>query len=300
MGGNEIDAKQATLAAILLQIANVVFTGGTGVEVHLACAMHFLRDLDYITKPIDQFLPRLLVQRFAMLDVITSIQRRRRPQLGLDFWLFTPDEYFDRSQPSFREMTGCPQPVLCFLARVSDLCVDVAEKCKREFEIVDEAATLETDMRIYARSAATFNSSRTRDASHLDTLSECFYWSAHLLLQRRVYRDPTSTPRVQHAASNIVRLIKSMPIGCGLDSSVLFPFYVSSKEAITEEHRNWIRQRNEEMKRVYPARSRDALMLLLNDMWAAVDAVRQQKDVENNSADTMCDDLEDRREVCLF
>jgi hypothetical protein len=283
-----------------MQVANVVFTGGSGVEAHLACAMHFMRDLGYIHQRIDGFLPRLLVQRFVMLDVVTSIQRFRRPQLKSDFWFLSPDDQYDRTQPSFREMTGCPQPVLCFFVRISILAADLREDVVDEFEVLTKASTLETDMRIYARSKVTTSTNRPPKASHLDALSQCFYWSAHLLLQRRVYRDATSSLRVQKTVADIVGLIKSMPVGCGPDSSLAFPFYLSSKEAITSEHRDWARQRNEEMKKVYPGRSRDAIMSLLHAMWEAVDIVREREPRMNATIDEILFELESDRELCLF
>jgi hypothetical protein len=298
--GNEIGSKEATLAAVLFQVANVVFTGGIGVEVHLACAMHFIHDLDYLSAPVDGFLPRLLVQRFAMLDVVTAIQRFRRPQLRHDFWFFEPNDYYDRTEPSFREMTGCPQPVLGYFARIANLQADLLENCKSEYNILVKASTLETDMRIYARSRVAFSSTRSVEANHLDSLSQCFYWSAHLLLQRRIYRDASTSHRVQQTAANIVKLIKSMPLGCGPDSSLLFPFYLSSKEAITDEHRQWVRQRNEEMKEIYSARSRDTVMSLLDEVWAAVDDQAMQAQAMSNEIDSKVHQLECSREICLF
>ena len=298
--GESLGPKQSTLAAVLLQIANVVFTGGTGVDVHLACAMHFLQDLDYVDQPVQEFLPRLLIQRFAMLDVTTSILRHRRPYLPLSFWLFIPDGNYDRTEPSFREMTGCPQPVLGFLARLSNLAADLAERKFTEYDVLRKASTLDTDMRLYARSRVTFSSDRPAAARHLDSLSQCFYWSAHLILQRVIYRDSTNSLRVQQTVSEIVKLIKDMPLGCGPDSSLPFPFYLSSREAVTHEHREWVRERNQQLKQVYPGRLRDRVMAVLEEIWVAVDEERGKLTAVNKSIDDTVTDLERRRDFCLF
>lgn len=300
--GEQLSSRQSTLAAVLLQICNLVFIGGSGVDVHLACAMHFLRDLDYIDHPVDDFLPRLLVQRFAMLDVTLAILRHRRPHLPPGFWLFLPDDKYDRTVPSFREMTGCPQPVLGFLARLANLSVDLRDAATSEakYDGLRRASTLETDMRIYARSRVTFRSNRPTKTRHLDTLSQCFYWCAHLVLQRIIYKDAPGSQRVQQTIEELVRLIKSMPPGCGPDSSLPFPFYLTAREAISPEHRTWVRERNDMLKKVYPGRIRDALMLLLEEIWESVDENRAQRETLDCGMDETIERLERSRDFCLF
>lgn len=298
-----LSPAQATLAAILLQIANTVFTGGSGVDTHITCAAYLLREQGYIDTPTQDFLPRLLVQRFAILDVTTAILRRRKPHLPLTFWFFVPDEAYDRTSPSFREMTGCPQPVLGFYARLSHLAADLKDSGggqDEKYAILRKASTLETDMRMYARSRVTFTTTRPSPARHLDTLSQCFYWCAHLILQRVIYRDSPASPRVQHTVRDIVMLIKSMPLGCGPDSSLAFPFYVSSREAITEEHQNWVRQRNQELKLVYPGRTRDTLMMTLEQIWAVTANIKTDSCKSRSELDTVIEGLELSRDFCLF
>lgn len=295
-----LSPKQATLAAVLLQIANLVFIGGSGIDVHLACAMHFLHDLDYVKRAVHDFIPRLLIQRFAFIDVTTAILRRRRPHLPPNFWLFVPDEHYDRTVPSFREMTGCPQPLLGFFSRVAHLAADLDEGVRNEHAVLRSASTLETDMRIYARSRVTFRTTRPTKSQHLDSLSQCFYWSAHLLLQRQVYRDPANSARVQHTIDDLVMLIKSMPPGCGPDSALPFPFYLSSRDAVTEKHRAWVRQRNIELKHVYPSRTRDSMMASMEQIWAALDDKRLEREALDKDADAVIRRLEQAHDFCLF
>ncbi|KAJ9137894.1 hypothetical protein NKR23_g8791 [Pleurostoma richardsiae] len=300
--GSGLSPKQATLAAVLLQIANLVFIGGSGVDVHLACAMHFLQDLGYIEQPVEGFVARLLVQRFAMLDVTVAILRHRRPHLPVSFWLFLPEDKYDRTIPSFREMTGCPQPVLGFLARLANLAADLRENPGAEgrYDVLRRASTLDTDMRIYARSKVTLRSMRPTKTRHLDNLSQCFYWSAHLILQRLIYRDSPGSWRVQQTVEDLVRLIKSMPPGCGPDSSLPFPFYISSREAVTTDHRAWVRERNNMLKQVYPARIRDSQMALLEDIWRVIDENRLERETWNDNATSVIVTLERSRDFCLF
>jgi hypothetical protein len=95
-------------------------------------------------------------------------------------------------------------------------------------------------------------------------------------------------------------LIKSMPLGCGPDSSLAFPFYVSSREAITEEHQNWVRQRNQELKLVYPGRTRDTLMMTLEQIWAVTANIKTDSCKSRSELDTVIEGLELSRDFCLF
>lgn len=298
--GTTLSSKQATLAAVLLQIANVVFIGGVGVDAHLSCASHFLLDLDYIDHAIGDFIPRLLVQRFAMIDVVTSILRRRRPHLPLSCWIFQPNAKYDRAEPSFREMTGCPQPILGFLARISHLAVHIAEENADTNTVLLKAFDVETELRVYATSRIKTTSTRTTLDKYLDILSQCFYWSAHLVLQRAVYRDVISSLRVQQTVSILVILIKSMPVGCGPDSSLPFPFYLSSREAIHDTHREWVRSRNQQMKQVYPGRARDGLMKLLESIWTLIDDGNGNGNDNSETVEEAVLQLEIFNDVCIF
>lgn len=285
-----ISETQAILAAVLLQITNAMLVRGSGVEAHLAYAMHLLQALGYLEAPVQALLPRLLVQRFAIIDVIISIYRHTRPRLPLSFWLFVPDEGQDRSHPSFREMTGCPQPLLGLFARIAHLAADhealrqKAAEADSPFDAIDNdgafnialhASVLETDLRVFGRGHATVGSSkRSSGVRYLDVLGEAFYWSAHLALQREAQRDATHSLRVQAAVANIVRCIRRLPVGCGPDLSVTFPFYVSSREALTHSHRAWVRTYSAALKARYPTQLQDAMISSLEEIWAVTDKDR--------------------------
>jgi len=273
LSGDELSLKQATLAAVLLQIANSCFVGWIGVHPHLACAIYLLRDLGYIRSPVTDFIPRLLIQRFAMLDINASLIHHRRPHLPLSCWLYMPNDNLDESEPSFREMTGCPQPILGFLARICNLAADLSENHRDESEILDEAFVLETELRLYELShIKTTRNNDSIDTRHLDTLNQCFYWCTHLVLQRRIYRDSVHSARVQKTVSTLIGLMKSMPIGCGPDSSLSLPFHLTTREAIREEDRAWARETNQKMKPIYPNRTRDELMANTEAAWQQADA----------------------------
>lgn len=289
----ELSPKQATLVAVLLQVASTVFVGCSGADVNLVCAMHFLHDLDYINNPVEGLVPHLLVQRFAMFDVLSAIMRHRRPHLPSTFWLFNTDDQLGRIQPSFREVTGFPQPLLVFFSRLSNLAVDLHDGSTTESEVLSEALNLETDMRVYARSQLALDINGTKPSNQLDSLNQCFYWSAQLTLQRMIYRDATNSPRVQQTVKNIIDLMRLVPVGSGPDAALPFPLYISSKEAVTSEHREWVRDRIQQMKQIYPGRGRDALLALLEDIWKFID--EGQKDCDLNIRD-----MERRRDFCLF
>ncbi|KAF5708796.1 transcriptional regulatory protein pro-1 [Fusarium mundagurra] len=221
------------------------------------------------------------LQRFAMIDVIMSLLRRREPLAPASFILYQQHEEAGVSGPSFRELTGCPQPVLSFLAKISILATDV--ELKNDARLA-EAYQLETTMRnwgsrkypmplnIAARSNSSLSGHGTvSQDDHLSTLNACFYWMAHLLLARRVFMDPTASSRVQLYRKHLFFLIDRLPPGCGPDSSLPIPFYMAAREAILPLDREWVRQKHAEMLAIYPDRSRELMMSLTEDIWSMSD-----------------------------
>ncbi|KAH7144748.1 fungal-specific transcription factor domain-containing protein [Fusarium sp. MPI-SDFR-AT-0072] len=276
-----LSLREVTLAAYLIHIASEVMTGSLTTDTHLRNAFKLVVELRYIDKMPEGFYSRFLVQRFAMIDVIMSLLRRRKPLAPEHFILYQQHEEADVYGPSFRELTGCPQPVLSFLARISTLATDV--ELKNDVRLA-EAYQLETTMRdwgsrkypmplnIAARSNSPLSGHGTASQDdHLSTLNACFYWMAHLLLARRVFLDPTASSRVQLYREHLFALIDRLPPGCGPDSSLPIPFYMAAREAIVPLDREWVRQKHAEMIAIYPDRSRELMMSLTEDIWSMSD-----------------------------
>lgn len=253
---------EAVAFAILLQIFYLALTGGTDIEPHFASATYLLRTLGYLLRPPDGFLGRALVQRFAMIDVARAIYRRRRPLPETDFWFYRACDDMDQTQPSFKTMTGCPHAILVFLVQVTDLAVSTQEWPDSP-ETMERAFELEADMHIYRRS---------QPSALDDALSEAFYWTAHLLLQRRVYRESPRSRRVQLTRGKIFQLVESMTLGHGPDSSVFLPLNIAGREALTQSDRQWVRVRARDLSHTYGIRTNEHCMALMEEIWACVDA----------------------------
>ncbi|KAF5587856.1 transcriptional regulatory protein pro-1 [Fusarium pseudoanthophilum] len=274
-----LSLREVTLAAYLIHIASEVMTGSLTTDTHLRNAFKLVVELRYIDKMPDGFYSRFLVQRFAMIDVIMSLLRRRKPLAPESFILYQQHEEADVSGPSFREMTGCPQPVFSFLAKISRLATDV--ELENDVRLA-QAYQLETTMRnwgsrkypmplnIASRSNSPVSGTPSQD-DHLRTLNACFYWMAHLLLARRVFMDPTASSRVQLYRKHLFSLIDRLPPGCGPDSSLPIPFYMAAREAIVPQDRESVRQKHDEMIVIYPDRSRELMMSLTEDIWSMSD-----------------------------
>ncbi|KAG5789468.1 hypothetical protein H9Q69_011470 [Fusarium xylarioides] len=246
-----LSLREVTLAAYLIHIASEVMTGSLTTDTHLRNAFKLVVELRYIDRMPEGFYSRFLVQRFAMIDVIMSLLRRRKPLAPESFILYRQHEEADLYGPSFRELTGCPQPVLSFLAKISILANDV--ELDNDVRLA-EAYQLETTMRdwgsrkypmplnIAARPNSPLSGHGTASQDdNLRTLNACFYWMAHLLLARRVFMDPTASSRVQLYRKHLFTLIDRLPPGCGPDSSLPIPFYMAAREAIVPLDREWVR-----------------------------------------------------------
>ncbi|KAI3580764.1 fungal-specific transcription factor domain-containing protein [Fusarium oxysporum f. sp. albedinis] len=262
-----LSLREVTLAAYLIHIASEVMTGSLTTDTHLRNAFKLVVELRYIDKMPEGFYSRFLVQRFAMIDVIMSLLRRRKPLAPEYFILYQQHEEAD--------------PVLSFLARISTLATDF--ELEKDVRLA-EAYQLETTMRDWgsrkypmplnpaARSNSPVSGHGTASQDdHLSTLNACFYWMAHLLLARRVFLDPTASSRVQLYRKHLFALIDRLPLGCGPDSSLPIPFYMAAREAIVPLDREWVRQKHAEMIAIYPDRSRELMMSLTEDIWSMSD-----------------------------
>ncbi|KAK5050878.1 hypothetical protein LTR84_003437 [Exophiala bonariae] len=261
-GESRLIVTEAIVFAILLQIFYLALTGGMEIEPHFASATYFLRVLGYLPKPPTGFLGRALVQRYAMIDVARAIYRRTRPLSEADFWFYHTGHDLDQTQSSFKIMTGCPHAVLVFLVQVTNLAASTLEQPETP-ENTAKAIELEADMHIYRRS---------QPSALNDPLSEAFYWTAHLLLQRRVYLEHPRSRRVQFTRNKIFELVQSMALGYGPDSSVFLPLNISGREAMTLSDREWIRTRARDLTHIYGIRTNEHCMKLMEQIWACVDA----------------------------
>ena len=283
-----ITADQALLAAILLQPAVIAYSGNaaSSSQTHLDIAFYILNQLDYIctVKVMDFFIPRLLVQRFAIADLGTSIYYRRRPRMSLVGCWFSSsskDDMIDKTQPSFREMTGCPHSVFVFLLRVMHLAADLSLSERPSRDVYCDAIALETDMRVHDAVVVrrSGGSSGTMKNKHMETICRAFIQIGLLLLCRRVFAESPSSPRVQHAMSTIFTLLDSIPvtttdessngnlIRSGVDSASGLPFYLAAREAVTKEDQQWVTLKHKMWRKVYPNPARVQLMEVAEKIW---------------------------------
>ena len=146
-----LSAPEIALAAIMMQTSSVLMTDVRNVDLHMTCALHLIQDLGYISHPPPSTFTRTLIHRFAMVDVVLALTRFRRPQAPLSFFMYQDHEELDREEPSFRDMHGCHQRVLSFLAQISVLSADLVKPESLQSDIQAKAYNLETEMRIWGR-----------------------------------------------------------------------------------------------------------------------------------------------------
>lgn len=268
---------EALLLAVVLQGIVVAQSEDGVLEPHIRCASFLMERLDLFHQIPHNPLTRMAVQRFAMVDVMLAFSRQRRPYAPRNFVLHRPDpDRWDDTEPSFHKMTGCPQPLMCLLVGIAHLACDVEERlgCAASIDdLLSQAYQLESDLRAWgARYTRIDPKGCVRPP--LDILGECFYWTAHLLLSRRVFRDPTRCPRVQHLAHTCFVLMDQLSTGCGPDSSLPQPFYLAAREAVTTEDRVWVQQKHTSMTAYYREQQRNVAMRLTERVWEVTDELQ--------------------------
>lgn len=281
-----LSPKEIALAAVLMQTCTVLMSGIGDFEIHVKCALHFIRNLGFLYAPPSSAFSWLLVYRFATVDVLLALSRFRSPMAPMEFFMYHSHADLDHTAPSFREMMGFDHPVLCFLARISVLSADLVGPDASQTEIQTKAHMLETEMRNWGHhyydamirssssastplGSAILSSEPVDEASALDIVCECHYWVAHVLLMRRVFLDPTRSTRVQLVVKYIFQLMDRLTPGCGPDSTAPFPFYMAAREAVTTEARDWVRQKHAAMMAIYRHRAREYMMEAVENTWKA-------------------------------
>ncbi|KAJ5710420.1 transcriptional regulator family: Fungal Specific TF [Penicillium malachiteum] len=299
---------EALLTAVVLQGVIVAQSEDGVLEPHVRCASFLMETLGYFRQIPSGSIMRMTVQRFAMVDLMLAFSRQRRPYAPRDFLLHHPDPTrWDHSEPSFHKMTGCPQSLMCFLVQIAHLTCDMEEGLQSGSSVdnlLTQAHELESDLRSWGAhyQADTLPDDCSRPP--LDILTECFYWTSHLLLARRVFRDPTCSLRVQHLAHTCFRLMDQLSTGCGPDSSLPQPFYLAAREAITSEDRLWVRQKHESMTAYYREQQRNMAMRLTERVWEITDQA-QERGIGAYSDSHMAVGVDERikrldEESCLF
>ncbi|KAJ5745168.1 hypothetical protein N7520_010350 [Penicillium odoratum] len=290
---------EALLTAVVLQGVVIAQSEDGVLEPHVRCASFLMETLDYFHNPPRSTLMRMTVQRFAMVDLMLAFSRQRRPYAPRDFVLHRPDtERWDQSEPSFHKMTGCPQPLMCFLVQIAHLAYDVEQRQENEMSadhLLAQAYWLESDLHSWGTRYTESMDDCARPP--LDILTECFYWTAHLLLARRVFRNPTRSSRVQHLTHICFRLMDQLSTGCGPDSSLPQPFYLAAREAVTPDDRMWVRQKHLSMTAYYREQQRNMAMRLTDRVWEITDQT-ESIHLSISNADKQIKTLDE--ESCLF
>ncbi|KAF4451012.1 hypothetical protein F53441_5959 [Fusarium austroafricanum] len=278
--------EEITLAAIVMQTSSVLMVGLSNIETHMTYALYLIQHLGHLTQPPRSAFLKTLIYRFAMVDVVLAFIQSRHPLPSPGFFMYQAnnDQFDDDEEPSFREMHGCHQQVLSFLAQIAILGADLAKPGSSVSEIQAKGYDLETEMRLWGRiyyggMAAEPNplirspsEQRFNSRADLEVVCECFYWTAHILLLRRVFADDTSSTRVQLIRKHLFRLMDSLVSGCGPDSSLPFPFYIAACEATATCDQNWVRKKHAEMLAAYRDPAREALMTSVERIWAKSEA----------------------------
>ncbi|KAF5632417.1 uncharacterized protein FTJAE_7527 [Fusarium tjaetaba] len=273
---------EITLAAMMMQTSSVLMMDLSNIGTHMTYALYLIQHLGYMSRPPRSPFLKTLVYRFAMVDVVLAFVQSTRPRAPLDFYMYQDSRDELDQEPSFLEMHGCNRRVLSYLAQIANLSAELIESESRKSAVQATGYDLETEMRLWGRnycSAMTSESKQpdpfprssgdeTNSRADLEVVSECFYWTAHIVLLRRVFLDPTNSTRVQLIRRHMFRLMDGLASGCGPDSSLPFPFYIAACEAMTSADQSWVRKRHTDMLNTYRDRARESLMTSVEGIWA--------------------------------
>ncbi|KAF5578564.1 hypothetical protein FPANT_9944 [Fusarium pseudoanthophilum] len=277
---------EITLAAVIMQTSSVLMMDLSNIGTHMTYALYLIQYLGYMSRPPRSSFLKTLIYRFSMVDVVLAFVQSTRPRAPLDFYKYQDSSDELDQAPSFLEMHGCHRRVLSYLAQIANLSAELIESESRKSAVQAAGYDLETEMRLWGRnycsamtsesklpdSSTTSSGDEINSRADLEVVCECFYWTAHLVLLRRVFLDPTNSTRVQLIRRHMFRLMDGLASGCGPDSSLPFPFYIAACEAMTSADRSWVRKRHTAMLNTYRDRARESLMASVEGVWARAEA----------------------------
>ncbi|KAH8168709.1 ketopantoate reductase panE/ApbA domain-containing protein [Sarocladium implicatum] len=284
-----LSADQALLAAILLQPAVLAFSGSNlaHAQTHRDMASFILSKVGYLDSPdtiTSSFIKKLLVQRFAIIDISLSIFDRQRPCIPEDHWLGQKrnSSVIDDSQPTLREMTGCDHITYTFILQAAHLAADRTDH-ELDEKLFEDAIALETDIRQHLRNTQEAISADDRSKSSkpiplsIRSLSRAFSGAALLLLLRRVFREDHLSPRVKNAVSTVCSAVEAISqctdnenefsSHSAVDSAMALPFYLAARDAAEPKLQEWMLEKHRAWGKVYPNPARARMMELAERIW---------------------------------
>jgi hypothetical protein len=259
MSAKVLDVGLDTLGAVLMQVTNSYFLGWGPVQYHLDAASHLIQELGISSVKGGNFMSSFLLQRFILLDVWSAMLQNHRPLLPSGHWALQPDAMLDARDPSFREMTGCPHPVICILSRICHLVADLGKEDTSD--TLRDAFIAENDLRLYGSTTGIHEKVQEQDAqSDYEILARCWYWCAHLLIQRRIYADPWSSRRVSETVYTLTALVESISSSSKLYQKIETFLCVLAVEAEDEVVVQWILKKNKALAKRTPSKTRDDIV----------------------------------------
>ncbi|KAH7303957.1 fungal-specific transcription factor domain-containing protein [Stachybotrys elegans] len=266
--------------------AVLAFSGSnlSHAQTHVDMASFIFSKVGYLDSPdiiASSFIEKLLVQRFAIIDISLSIFDRKRPRIPAEHWLGQQrhSPVMDGSQPTLYEMTGCDHTTYTFMLQAAHLAIDRADHGPRE-KLYEDAIALETDIRLHlqtSRDAVSADDRPKPKSLSIKSLSRAFSGADLLLLLRRVFKESHSSPRVQNAVSIVCSAVDAIS-KCvdkeddssphpAIDSAMALPFYLAARHAVDPDRQVWMLEKHKAWRKVYPNPARAQMMELAERIW---------------------------------
>ncbi|KAJ9144058.1 Zn(2)-C6 fungal-type DNA-binding domain [Pleurostoma richardsiae] len=218
-------------------------------------------------RPFSSFEGTWLLRSFAYHDIMTTVAEDRKPLIVAGhYWLFHEQEPPD-------SLFGLGSKVMYLVSETSVLNVDMLEctdELRRRPDFVERAQQLEAELLSWQCGGPSTTGAAQSD--DLVKLAEMYRNAALIHLYRAMRRnriaENTSIERkIDAAVAGIIERLRSIPEKCLVESSLLFPLFMSGGETSDPELIEIIRRRMQDIIDFRHFRNFAAALKVLEELW---------------------------------
>lgn len=285
LDGNEIEAALATTLVLAFSESWDQHVS-TGIK-HLKGARYFVNQaVSKHQKALQegrdnaQQLTRLrfLCNSFIYMDVIARLTSVEEDDFGdLDRVLATFRQPLD-TMPEIDPLMGAASTLFPLIGRVAAIVTRVRKTASNSFTLISDAIELKRRIEQWQPPAcASFEipEDPTSDVQHSIQTAEAYRWATLLYLHQAVPEIPSDPAAV--LADRVLKYLATVPLSSRAIIVQIFPLLAASCEAITQEDRNWVRDRWAAMSARMSIGNVDKCFEVIKEVWDRRDVFEAEK-----------------------
>jgi Fungal specific transcription factor domain len=283
--GNEIEAALATTLVLAFSESWDQHTS-TGIK-HLKGAKYFVNQavvkhqnalLAGTQNPQQLNRLKFLCNSFIYMDVIARLTSLEEDDFAdLDNVLATFNHPFD-NMAEIDPLMGAASTLFPLIGRLAAIVTRVRKSSSNSFTLISDAIELKKKIEEWKPPEIVtieVPEDPTSEVQHSIQTAEAYRWASLLYLHQAVPEIPAGP--AQLLADKVLKFIATVPLSSRAIIVQIFPLLAASCEAITQEDRNWVRNRWAAMSARMSIGNVDVCFEVIKEAWDRRDAFEAEK-----------------------